>query len=186
MKIDDVIKRVLPRFFPQHWLASLGIVFTDFPSRVLVGYVLRAEGNYSYILDADFAALRLSLEELHAAALANLSKLPSASIAIGKVPGGSEGWISAKNDNFAAARILLPQIQGEFRAELGDMFLFVLPHRDWCFCWSLAQTPRRQENHAREALQNFLQDDYNLTPDILAYHRGNFRLHLEQVLPDDH
>src|SRR5258706_15398021 len=122
VKTDDIIDRVLPQFFPKHWLDAPGIVFTDFPSRIRIGYVLRDAGAFSYIVDEKFSGLRLSVEELHAAALANLVRLPSASISIGKVPGGAEGWISATDDNFAAVRILLPSVQREFGEALGEEF----------------------------------------------------------------
>jgi uncharacterized protein YtpQ (UPF0354 family) len=181
VKTDDIIHEVLPQFFPKHWLDAPGIVFTDFPSRIRIGYVLRDGGADSYIVDEEFSGLRISREELHAAALANLSRLPSASLSIGKVPGGAEGWISATDDNFAAVRILLPSVQREFGQALGDEFLVSLPHRDACFCWSLTQSPERQEKHAQEALEDFLHDDYNLTPDILRYSHGAFRLQFEQV-----
>ena len=181
VKKDDVINRVLPQFFPKQWLDNPGIVFTDFPSRIRIGYVLRSDGAYSYLVDDEFAELGIAIAELHAAAIANLARLPSASISIGKVPGGAEGWLHATDDNFAAARILLPGVQREFTEALGEQFLLSLSHRDDCFCWSLAQSPERQQKHAREALERFLQEDYNLTPDILRYSRDGFSLHLEQV-----
>ncbi len=177
---DDVINRVLPQFFPKHWLDAPGIVFTDFPSRIRIGYVLRGDGSYSFILDDEFAGLGIALEELHAAALDNLAELPSASISIAKVPGGAEGWLHATDDNFAAARILLPEVLGEFTEALGEPFLFSVSHRDDCFCWSLAQSQERQQTHVRAALERFLQEDYNLTPDILSYSHEGFILHLEQ------
>ncbi len=178
---DDVFNRVLPQFFPKHWLDAPGIVFTDFPSRIRIGYVLRADGSYSYILDDEFAGLGISLEELHAAALVNLAGLPSASISIAKVPGGAEGWLHATDDNFAAVRILLPDVQREFTEALGEPFLVSLSHRDDCFCWSLAQSQERQQTHIRGALERFLQEDYNLTPDILCYSHECFTLHVAQA-----
>ena len=165
----------------MHWLDDAGIIFSDFPSRIRIGYVLRGDGGYSYIMEQKFSELGLSVAELHGIALTNLGRLPSGSITIGEVLGGWEGWVSAKEDNFAAVRILLPSVQREFREALGDEFLFVLPHREWCFCWSLAQQPERQAKHAKEALEDFLQDDYNLTPDILRYSHDGFRLHQEQI-----
>jgi uncharacterized protein YtpQ (UPF0354 family) len=179
---DDVINRVLPQFFPKHWLDAPGIVFTDFPSRIRIGYVLRGDGSYSFILDDEFAGLGIALEELHAAALDNLAELPSASISIAKVPGGAEGWLHATDDNFAAVRILLPEVLREFTDALGEPFLFSVSHRDDCFCWSLAQSRERQHTHVRGALERFLQEDYNLTPDILSYSHEYFTLHLEQAV----
>lgn len=180
---DDVINRVLPQFFPKHWLDNPGIVFSDFPSRIRIGYVLRGDGSYCYLIDDQFAELGIPIDELNAAALVNLARLPSASISIAKVPGGAEGWIHATDDNFAAARILLPDVQREFVDALGEPFLVSLSHREDCFCWSLAQSRERQQKHVREALERFLVEDYNLTPEILCYSQEGFSLHLEQVLP---
>jgi len=179
---NEVIDRVLPQFFPKHWLETAEIVCTDFPSRIRIGYVLRSDGRYSYIMKPEFTALSISLEEFHAAALTNLGRLDSATISVGKVPGGSEAWISANDDNFAAARILLPEVQHEFQCELGEEFLVSLTNRDDCFCWSLTQSAERQEKHARETLAHFLEDEYNLTPDILLYSHNWFRLHREQPI----
>jgi hypothetical protein len=175
-----VISRVLPQFFPAHWLDRPGLVFREFPSCIRIGYVVRGEGNYSYLCDEEFAGLSFTLEEIHAASLENLTELPSAQISIGKVPGGSEGWIHATEDNFAAARILLPNLQQLFRQELGDEFLLTLPHRDDCFCWSMRQAPERQEKHAADAVAAFLNEAYNLTPDVLLCSQKGFHLHLQQ------
>ena len=185
MKTDDVINRVLPQFFPKHWLEAPGIVFSDFPSRIRIGYVLRGEGSYSYIVDEEFAQLGISVQELHAAAVANLASLPSASISIGKVPGGAEGWLHATDDNFTAARILLPTVQQLFAEALGESFLVALSHRDDCLCWSQAQSEERQRKHVREALERFLTEAYNLTPDIIRYSDERFTLHIEQDLASE-
>lgn len=182
MKKDGVIKRVVPQFFPKHWLDQPGIVFTDFPSRIRIGYVLHEDGGYSYLMEHEFQKLEMSVAELHGIALNNLAQLPSTSITIGKVPGGWEGWISAQDDNFSAVRILLPNVQQKFCEALGEEFHFILPHRDSCFCWSLAQSPERQSKHAAEALEDFSQDDYGLTPDVLLYSHGNFSSHKEQAI----
>jgi hypothetical protein len=184
VKRDELIRHALPQFFPEHWLDPPGIVFSDFASRIRVGYAVRGEGDFSYICEEDFSALSIPLEELHAAALTNLAKLPSANICISKPPGGAEGWISATEDNFAAVRILLPDVQEVFRQELGEEFLVSLPHRDDCFCWSAAQPTDRQERHARDALVAFLQEEYNLTPDILLCSQGGFQLYRKQVVPE--
>ncbi len=181
MKTEEVIARVLPQFFPKHWLENPGIAFSDFPSRIRVGYVLRGHGSYSYIMDDKLSALGLSVGELHETALANLTRLPSGAISIGKVPGGAEGWLHATDDNFAAVRILLPQVQREFAQELGEPFLVALSHRDDCFCWSGQQPQERQKKHIREALERFWAEEYNLTPDILLWSGGKFSLCIEQA-----
>jgi uncharacterized protein YtpQ (UPF0354 family) len=182
MKTDEVIRCALPQFFPENWLDKPGLVFSDFPSCIRLGYVLRGGGNYSFVCEEDFSALSIGLEELHCAAVANLARLPSAEISIAKVAGGTEGWIRATEDNFAAVRILLPDVQEVFRQEIGDHFLITLPHRDDCFCWSPGQAKERQEKHTADALAAFLQERYNLTPDVLLFSQGRFHLHRQQII----
>lgn len=177
MNLDAVRKSVLPQFFPAHWVGEYEypIVFSSFPSRICIGYVLRAEGSYSYLPPDDFETLGLSLSELHSFALDNLSALPSGRMTVAKPPGGAEAFLAA-DDNFAAARILLPEVQESLSSDLGDGFLVTLPHRDWCFCWSASQPQDRQERHAAEALEDYVKDDYRLTPDVLKWTQGTFTL----------
>jgi len=132
----DFRAAVLPQFFPAHWLQDTPeIVFADFPSRIRIDYIVREEGAYSYLLKEQFSASGLIIEALHSCALGNLRKLPSGRITFANVAGGAEGVISSE-DNFAAARLLLPAVRAEFASRLGEEFLAVLPHRDECFCWS--------------------------------------------------
>lgn len=184
MKKDDVISCVLPQFFPAHWLDRPGLVFSDFPSRIRIGYIVRGDGSYSYLCEEEFSVLSISLDDLHAAALENLDSLPSANISIAKLPDGAEGWISAADDNFAAVRILLPKVQQVFEQQIGEEFLVSIPHRDDCFCWSPAQAAVRHEKHERDALAAFVQEEHNLTPDILSCSQSRFRLHREQVVAE--
>jgi len=149
------------------------------PTRIRVGYVLSEEGGYSYLLKDDFDALALSLADLHSFALDNLSALPSGRMTLAEPPGGAEGFIAA-DDNFAAARILLPKARKRLASKLGEEFLVTLPHRDWCFCWSLLQPQDQQAQHAAEALEDFLNEDYRLTPDILKATSDGFSLYRAQ------
>jgi uncharacterized protein YtpQ (UPF0354 family) len=176
---EAVRAAVLPQFFPADWLAESPIVCSNFPSRIRVGYVLRERGRYSYLLRQDLDGLRIVLEELHAAALDNLLRLPSGRITLAEPPGGAEGFI-ASDDNFAAARILLPGVRKRFADTLGEEFFAILPHRDSCFCWNCGQPIGRQTRHAAEALEDFAQDDYRLTPDIFRVSMTGFVLHRAQ------
>ena len=176
----DFREAILPQFFPASWLDdSPEIVFSDFPSRIRVGYVIREAGAYSFLLKEQFLLSGLTSQALHSCALDNLGKLSSGQITFANVAGGAEGFISSE-DNFAAARLLLPAVRREFASRLGDEFLASLPHRDDCFCWSQAQDPDRQTHHSVEALEDFASEEYKLTPDILLVNVSGFRLFREQ------
>lgn len=179
MLLDTLKASVLPQFFPASWLEEYPIVCSDFPSRIRIGYVLREGGAYSYVLRDDFQRFGMTVPELHEFAVANLSALPTGRMTLAEPDGGSEGFIAA-DDNFAAARILLPESRTMLASRLGDPFLVTLPHRDSCFCWSLTQPSERQVQHAAEALEDFINDDYCLTPDILLATINGFSLYKEQ------
>lgn len=52
MLLDTLKVSVVPQFFPAAWLEEYPIVFSDFPSGIRIGYVLREEGAYSYLESA--------------------------------------------------------------------------------------------------------------------------------------
>lgn len=185
MQLDRWRASVLPQFFPASWLEDCPIVFSDFPSRIRIGYVLRGEGAYSYVLRDDLQRVGITVPELHEFAVENLSALPSGRMTLADPSGGSEGFIAA-DDNFAAGRILLPEYRTMLASKLGDRFLVTLPHRDSCFCWSLTQPPERQAKHAAEALEDFVNDDYCLTPDILLATINGFSMYKEQNPGEQH
>src|SRR5438093_10176585 len=123
------------------------MVFSVFPWKIRIGCVRPEKGGYSYLLKEHFDGLGIALPELHSFALENLANLSSGRMTFAEPPGGPEGFIAA-DDNFAAVRILLPEVRECFAAELGEKFLVTLPCRDWCFCWSLSQPQDRQAEHA--------------------------------------
>jgi uncharacterized protein YtpQ (UPF0354 family) len=179
MLLDTVKASVIPQFFPADWLDEYPIVCSDFPSRIRIGYVMREGVGYSYLLKDDFEPLGITLADLHDFAVTNLYDVPSGRMKLAEPPGGAEGFIAA-DDNFAAARILLPKVRIRLASKLGDQFLVTLPHRDWCFFWSLSQPQDWQAKNAAEALEDFIKYDYRLTPDILLATIDGFSLYKEQ------
>ena len=181
MDIEHLKSAVYPQFFPAHWLTdSCQIVHSAFPSRIRVGYVVRGDGQYSYLMAQEFRETGLSLDSLHEAALGNLRALRMPSLSVAATPGGPEAFLGESEDNFTAARILLPAVQRELRRELGEEFLVALPCRDWLCCWSKAQAPDRQAHNASDAHRIFTIDEYNLTPDVLLFSNGSFHVHKPQ------
>ena len=180
MNKKDIFSSVLPQFFPAHWLKDPGnIAHSDFPSQIRIGYVMKESGGYSYLLSTTVKSLCLDLDEIHSVSLNNLRALSAVKITIAEPPDGAEGFITS-DDNFTAARILLPNVQQYFHDKIGSHFLISLPHRDWCFCWSMSQTHERQNKNMKEALEDYQNEEYNLTPDILLVNEKGFSLYKSQ------
>lgn len=182
METPDLKASVLPQFFPAHWLAEASdLVFSAFPSRIRVGYVVRGEGAYTFVTQEQLQDAGMSLPDVHAAALVNLRGLPMPDLKVAATPGGPEAYLGEASDNFVAARLLLPNVQQVFRKELGERFLAAIPCRDWFICWSESQVAEWQSKNFAEARSIFLSDPYNLTPDILQVSGAEFTLYREQV-----
>ena len=139
---EDLRASVLPQFFPAHWLEDApDMLFSVFPSRIRVGYVLRENGSYSYVMRSSIEERGVALKEVHDAALRNLRDLPMPGLTIGRTPGGPEAFLGDVDDNFKAARLLLPDVQHQIALELGSECLASIPCRDWFLCWSMNQAP---------------------------------------------
>lgn len=174
---------LLPQFFPQHWLVDApDIVHMEFPSRIRVGYVVREEGGYSYLMREECDALGLTLPELHEVALGNLGKMEMPELKVGKTPGGSEAFLSDTVDNFTAVRILLPRVRRALTTTLGNEYFAAIPCRDWFICWGKNQDAQYQAKNYRDARDIFHTDDYNLTPDVLLVSDSGFQLHEAQAV----
>jgi uncharacterized protein YtpQ (UPF0354 family) len=178
---NELRARVFPQFFPAHWLVkSPEIVSTTFPSRIRIGYVVRIEGGYSYVMRPELVSAGISVAELHEAALRNLRSLPMPELKIGETPGGPELYLGDTEDNFTAARILLPAVQRVFAQELGSEYYAAIPCRDWFICWSRDQADDWKVRNAESAKKTFQEDEYNLTPDIFIVTNGLFSVSLDQ------
>jgi hypothetical protein len=176
-----LLHSVLPQFFPAHWLSSApDIVSTDFPSRIRIGYVVRGDGNYSYVMRPQLEGAETSLGELHEAALRNLRSMPMPELKIGETPGGPELYLGETEDNFTASRILLPDVQRVFVDELGPEYFAAIPCRDWFICWSRNQVDEWKSRNAESAKQIFLDDEYNLSPDVFLVSNGRYSVHIDQ------
>ena len=177
----ELLNSVLPQFFPAHWLANApDIVATNFPSRIRIGYVQRGDGGYSYVMRPQLESAKTSLDELHTSALRNLRSMPMPELRIGQTPGGPELYLGETEDNFTAARILLPDVQRVFAEQLGAEYFAAIPCRDWFICWSQNQVDEWKLRNIASAKKTFVDDEYNLSPDVFLVSGGKFSVHLDQ------
>ncbi len=163
------VQGLLPQFFPEWWRGQYGIVGMTFAEGVALGFVRRGRGGYSYLLKDDFRALGIQEAEMVSKALDNLAELNGrVALKIARPPGATVAWIDAE-DNFAAVRLLLPEVKARLVKELGERLLFTIPSRDLCLCWNASAPPQLTEKHAREVIEAFDDEEYNLTPSVLVF-----------------
>jgi uncharacterized protein YtpQ (UPF0354 family) len=179
--LTELLSSVLPQFFPAHWLEEAAeLVFTDFPSQIRIGYVIRKQEGYSFLMRRSLEEACVSIDAVHAAAIANLAEMPLNGLTVGKTPGGSEAFLADVEDNFRAVRILLPRVHKVIAQELGYEYFVAIPCRDWFVAWSTTQEREWQQRNMQRAVSDYIDDEYNLTPDILLRSNNGFSLFLAQ------
>ena len=155
---------ILPQFFPSLWRTKYGLAGSDFAPGVCLGLVERTDEGYYSFLPSD-ASAAADLET----GLSNLAKLnDDVSVHVAHPENAAVIWITAE-DNFAAVRMLVPTIKAQLISELGERFLFTIPSRDVCLFWSANAPPDLTSKHAREAIEDFESEEYNLTSRVLVY-----------------
>ena len=183
MPSNDILSDVVPQFFPAHWLDDApDLVFSAFPSRIRIGYAVPCEAGYSYVMRPVLEEIGVSLEVLHSTALQNLRAKPIGGLKVGQTPGGPEAFLTGIENNFHAVRVLLPNVQAAIAQQMGNEFFVAIPCRDWFICWSKTQSKEWQDRNVAKALEDFTNDEYNLTPDVFLRSEDGFSVHLAQKI----
>jgi hypothetical protein len=163
------MKKYLPQFFPKPWEAECDVLGMSFTEDVSIGFVLRENGGYSYLLKADEVHNAIDSKMLLKEAISNLAELSiGAELKIAWPPGAVVAWINA-NDNFAAIRILVPKVVNILKQELGNSFYFTIPSRDLVLCWNKSAPQSITNTHLDEAAEDFQTEEYNLSPHGFIY-----------------
>lgn len=160
---------ILPQFFPCQWRHDTGVYGIDFADLFSLGFVLREEGGYSYILQDQIHEFDIPPEEFLDASLYNLSSLKEGvQLHIGHPPGATVLWITA-DDNFASVRLLLPKVQEEICNRIGAKFYFTIAARDIVSAWNPDAPVELTKKHLREAREDCESDEHSLSPHGYVY-----------------
>jgi uncharacterized protein YtpQ (UPF0354 family) len=146
----------LPSGVEQH-----GLCTTPLAGELSVAFVLRTETRSRYVHGGDLRAWQCEIDELHAAALANLAQASDRARLL-RSDGDEGAFVVARSgDGLDSSRLLLPGLQALLAAELGSPFAVAVPHRDALFACALGQASgiaalreraRREAESARHAI----------------------------------
>ncbi len=162
------VELLLPQFFPSTWHQELGVFGVDFVSGVSIGFVVREDNGFVFLLADEIETLSVGVTELLPKALANLSQLREASIKIAYPENATVAWLES-NDNFSSIRMLLPEVRAKLAEKLGPEFLFTIPSRDLCFFWTAKASKENYVKFAAEAQEDFESEEYNLSPGVFVF-----------------
>jgi hypothetical protein len=108
------------------------------PAGLVVAYVIPGPGFGIFAGVEHLLSWSAAVDEVHAAAMANLAAWSAAAPWTAEVSGSRRIVWSASGGGMDAARILLPEVRAHLAAELGDKVLIGLPERDLLIAAGLA------------------------------------------------
>jgi len=156
---DELRPRILPLIVPESADPHHLSVMQPLVDGLAVAYGIDNDRTISHITQKRMDKWNITLDELHEAALENLT-LRSQAInahAAQDDDGNMELILFQTMDGYDAARLLLPDLHGKLREHLGSPFSAAIPNRDILLCF-------RNTEATVERLRPQIHNDYAQMP----------------------
>jgi hypothetical protein len=159
---EQLKDRILPMVLSQAQLdagAANTMVSQPLVAGLHVVYAIDSDRTIAYIPRAHFDAWKISVDELHETAIANLvSRSEAIAAHAAQDENGKINLILFQTmDGFDASRVLLPTLHERLREHLGSPFAAGVPNRDILLCF-------RNDEETIDRLRNQIADDYRQMP----------------------
>jgi hypothetical protein len=157
---DEVRERILPMVIGGRGADALaGIVAQPLVEGLLVAYAIDNDRTITYIPRQRFDAWGISIDDLHRAAIDNLTaRSESLAAHAAQDEDGQVNLILFQTmDGYDASRILLPTLHERLREHLGSPFAAGIPNRDILLCF-------RDDDETVSRLAQQIAEDYQRMP----------------------
>ncbi|MBC8105291.1 MAG: DUF1444 family protein [Anaerolineae bacterium] len=166
---ETLSERILPMILSQAQADpnSPSTVSQPLVADLHIAYAIDSDRTIAYIPRAQFESWKISIEDLHNVALANLVSR-SESIAAHAAPDG-QGRVSLilfqTMDGFDASRVLLPTLHERLREYLGSPFAAGIPNRDILLCFR--NDPETVDNLRKQIATDYQNMPHQVTDKLL-------------------
>ena len=128
-----------------------------------VAYALDSDRTITYVHQSQFEAWKVSLDDVHSAAIDNLvSRSESMPATAAQDEDGTISLIIFQTgDGYDASRILLPSLHEKLSEHLGSPFAAAIPNRDILLCF-------RNQDQTIDRLKNQIEEDFKHMPHQLT------------------
>lgn len=176
---DALADRVLPIVLggDEKSLAGEGVFAQQLVPGLSVAYVLDGDRTIAHIPERQLAEWKVSLEDLHEKAIANLVARSQqlAADAAQDENGRMNLVLFQTRDGYDSSRILLPNLHERLREHLGSPFVAAVPNRDILICFrddaGTVDSLRTQISHDYRTMPHQVSEKlFLVTPDGLAPH----------------
>lgn len=158
---ESVKERIFPMVLaPSTDTARMkSLVVESLIDGLFVAYALDEGQTISYIPRSTFEQWKISIDELHETAIANLvARSEAISAHAAQDDDGNINLILFQTmDGYDASRILLPTLHDRLREHLGSPFAAAIPNRDILLCF-------RDDDETVKRLREQIEEDYRQMP----------------------
>lgn len=140
---NTLVARVVPTDYAKGLCNTpSGILLRPFSRYLNIGYVFedadnKKENSSTFVLNSDLSTWKISIEDLHKEAVANLEKASeNVEVHFIKAEDGKENAaFSIESDSLDAARLLAPKFLSHLRTRLSPKIFIAIPNRDFLVAW---------------------------------------------------
>ncbi len=160
---DTVRERILPMIAPDPSDIIQQAVTQPLINGLSVAYVVDQDRSVSYVTQQRLAQWGIPIDDLHAAALENLTAHSQEleAHAAQDEQGGIYLILFQTMDGFDASRVLLPSLHEKLRGHLGSPFFAAIPNRDILLCF-------RNDDETLAKLRPQIESDFRRMPHELT------------------
>ena len=162
---ESLRERIYPMVLPTSGseMPEEAAVMQPLVAGLLVAYAIDSDRTITYIPRSLFDGWKISLDDLHEAAIGNLVAHSDAMQAhAAQDEEGRTNLILVQTlDGYDASRILLPSLHDQLRPHLGSPFLVGIPNRDILVCF-------RNEPEMADRLATQIEEDFKTMPHQLT------------------
>lgn len=164
---DEIREAVLPVLKPREYVRPDGptksLTYSEWLDDVIVCYVINGAKSLRFITDWDLNRWEIDRERLHEVAIENLGQLEWPERMEGsRSPGGGRLILVCPNDNFAASRLLHPELHRLMSGPLKSPFLAGVPDRDTLVVFSNRRPLKKRI--AQQVKKDYDKSGYPITP----------------------
>ena len=172
----SVVKELVrPQIAPKEFQNRLPITHKGLDDYSSVAYVIDGENGYQYVTQDMFASWGITMDTLHATAVANLDKV-SHKIPMQGTLEKNKFLIIAVGDGYDAARLLIPALRKFISSKLGTPYYAAIPNRDFLIMWSTSNSKDFTRSFTDKVEADFKSQPYPLTPNIFLVSDSDVRV----------
>ena len=175
---SDLSERIYPMIKPLAMLLEVRerrlpmLAYREFLGDLMIAYVIDEDRSVAYLNEEHLDRWGVSVQDVHAQAIANLRRRTDANVKYTTVGAGEQRlFIYNSGDGYDAARLLLSDVLSGWARDLPGQLVIGIPNRDFMIAFSDAN-PEILRAVAAQVQADAVQQQYGLTEQLFTLENG--------------